>query len=175
VDSFWDGQNIAADALASKFAYLGETYTGRWNVKIYGRPEPGDLHPLNVQFINGPLLKAAYAHVDLPARLVAVYFSWDAGTAVLRGSEKLFIHVSEVDNPFALLGQRDEPLTSNLPREIRVGDLTVHGYGVRLNEALRPGRYYVRVGLYYPDAPDTLRLLTTDGHDFLVLASFSVE
>jgi hypothetical protein len=174
VDSFWDGQGIATDALASEFAYLGEIYTGRWDVKIYGRPGPGDLQPLNVRFVNGTILRAAYARVDLPARLAEVYFSWDNSKATLRGSEKFFVHVSKVDDPFALIGQRDEPLASNLPPAIQVGELTIHGYGIRLSEALPHGRYYVRVGLYYPDTPDMPRLLTTDGRDFLVLASFSV-
>jgi hypothetical protein len=174
VDSFWDGQGIAADALTSEFAYLGETHTGRWNVKIYGRPGSDDLQLLNVRFVNGTILRAAYARVDLPARLAEVYFSWDNSTATLRGSEKLFVHVSKVDDPFALIGQRDEPLASNLPRGIQVGEPTVHGYGVRLSEVLPNGRYYVRVGLYYPDMPDMPRLLTTDGRDFLVLASFSI-
>jgi hypothetical protein len=175
VDSFWDGQGIAADALAREFVYLGENYTGRWNVKIYGRPGPGDLQWLNVQFVNGPLLVAAYARVDLPARLVEVYFSWDNSKAKLRSNEKFFIHVSKQEDPFALIGQRDEPLASNLPQAIQVDGQAVYGYGVRLKDALPPGNYYVRVGLYYPDEPGMPRLPTSDGRDFIVLASFAVK
>ena len=175
VDSFWDGQGVAADALAREFTYIGETYTGRWNVKIYGRPGPSDLQLLNTRFVNGTLLTAAYARVDLPARLVEVYFSWDHSEATLRGSEKFFIHVSKREDPFAVIGQRDEPLASNLPQAIYVDKQTVYGYGVRLKDVPPPGEYLVRIGLYRPDEPGMPRVLTSDGRDFIALASFSIE
>jgi len=173
VDSFWDGRGVAADALASEFAYLGETYTGQWIVKIYGRPGSDDMQPLNVQFVNGPRLSAAFARPDVKNRLLEVYFSWDADGS--RGREKFFIHVSKADDPFALIGQRDEPLASNLPPAIQVDGLTVYGYGVPLQESLPAGQYHVRVGLYDPEQPGMPRLLTSDGRDAIVVASFTVE
>jgi len=175
VDSFWDGQGVAASALASEFAYLGDTYTGQWIVKIYGRPGPGDLQPLNVQFVNGPRLSAAYARVNLTTRLLEIYLSWDAAGAMLRGSEKFFVHVSEADNPFVLIGQRDEPLTLNSPQAIQMGGFTVHGYGLALHESPPIGRYHVRIGLYDPGRPGMPRLLTSSGHDAVVIATFTVE
>jgi len=175
VDSFWDGRGVAASALASEFAHMGDTYTGQWIVKIYGRPGPGDLRPLNVQFVNGPVLKAAYAHADPKARLVEVYFSWDASGVAPHRSEKFFIHVSEQGTPFALIGQRDEPLALDSSQAIQVDGLTVHGYGVPLKQALPAGRYHVRVGLYDPTRAGMPRLLTDDGRDAIVIASFTVE
>jgi len=173
VDGFWDGRGIAAAGLASEFAYMGETYTGQWIVKIFGRPGPGDMKPFNVQFVNGPRLRAAYARADVRNKLLEVYFSWDADGS--HGSEKFFIHVSEAGNPFALIGQRDEPLASNLPPAIQVDGLTVYGYGVPLQESLPAGQYHVRVGLYDPEQPGMPRLLTSDGRDAIVVASFTVE
>jgi hypothetical protein len=175
VDSFWDGRGVAATALASEFAYMGETYTGQWIVKIYSRPGPGDLQPLNVQFVNGPLLRAAYVRADPSVKLVEVYFSWDDGVTPLRGSEKFFIHVSEQANPFALIGQRDEPLVLASSQAIQVDGLNVHGYGVPLNKAVPAGRYDVRIGLYDPAQTGMPRLLTSDGRDAVVIASFTVE
>jgi hypothetical protein len=173
VDSFWDGRGVAADALASEFAHLGETYTGQWIVKIYGRPGSDDMQPLNVQFVNGPRLRAAYARADVKNRLLEVYFSWDADGS--RGSEKFFVHVSKADDPFALIGQRDEPLASNLPPAIQVDGLTVYGYGVPLQDPLQPGRYHVRIGLYDPDQLGMPRLQTIDGRDAIVITIFDIE
>jgi hypothetical protein len=173
VDSFWDGRGVAADALASEFAYLGETYTGQWIVKIYGRPGSDDMQPLNVQFVNGPRLSAAFARPDVKNRLLEVYFSWDADGS--RRREKFFIHVSKADDPFALIGQRDEPLVLNAPRAIQVEGFTVHGYGVPLHESLPAGQYHVRVGLYDPEQLGMPRLLTSDGRDAIVIGSFTVE
>ncbi len=175
VDSFWDGRGVAATALASEFAYMGETYTGQWIVKIYSRPGPGDLQPLNVQFVNGPVLRAAYARADPSAKLIEVYFSWDDGSTPLRGSEKFFIHVSEQANLFALIGQRDEPLALDSSQAIQVDGLNVYGYGVPLSEAAPAGRYDVRIGLYDPAQPGMPRLLTTDGRDAIVIGSFAIE
>jgi len=175
VDSFWDGRGVAAAALASEFAYMGETYTGQWIVKIYGRPGPGDLRPLNVQFVNGLALKAAYARADPSAKRVEVYFSWNSESASLRGSEKFFIHVSEQTNPFALIGQRDEPLILDSSQAIQADGLYVYGYGVPLNEAAPAGQYHIRVGLYDPAQPGMPRLLTTDGRDAIVIGSFAIE
>ena len=175
VDSFWDGQGIAASALESEFVQVEETYSGRWIVKIYGRPGDGNLRPLGVKFIGGPVLEAAYARVDVPGRLVEVYLRWADGPTPLNGAEKIFIHVGAQDDPTALIGQRDELLELHSSRAIPVNGARVHGYGVRLNEALPPGRYHVRVGLYDPSRDGAPRLLTDDGRDALVIASFAVE
>jgi hypothetical protein len=175
VDSFWDGQGIAASALESEFVQVEETYSGRWIVKIYGRPGDGELRPLGVKFIGGPVLEAAYARVDVPGRLVEVYLRWADGPTPLNGAEKIFIHVGAQDDPAALIGQRDELLELHSPRAIAVNGARVHGYGVRLNEALPPGRYHVRIGLYDPSRDGAPRLLTDDGRDALVIASFAVE
>lgn len=175
VDSFWDGQGIAASALAREFVQVEETYSGRWIVQIYGQLDPASLRPLNVAFVGGPSLDAAHARVDVRGRLVEVYLRWDSARAQLNGAEKLFIHVSRSDDPAALVGQRDEPLAPDAPHLTLADGRGVHAYGVRLNEDLPPGRYDVRIGIYDPSRDGMPRLPTADGRDAVIIASFEVR
>ncbi|MCS6849277.1 MAG: glycosyltransferase family 39 protein [Anaerolineae bacterium] len=175
VDSFWDGQGIAASALAREFVQVEETYSGRWTVKIYGRLDPAALRPFGVAFAGGPSLEAAHARVDMRGRLVEVYLRWNGARAPLNGAEKLFIHISRSDDPAALVGQRDEPLAPDAPHLTLADGRSVHAYGVRLNEDLPPGRYDVRIGIYDPSRDGMPRLRTGDGRDALVIASFEVR
>jgi hypothetical protein len=106
---------------------------------------------------------------DLVARLVEVGLNWQGAPAQLKGSEKLFMHITPADNPTQVPAQLDLPLTAdNFAKDVNL-------YGIRLPQDLAPGRYTLRIGLYDPSLPNAPRLLTSDGKDAVELMTFEVK
>lgn len=167
VESFWDPYegNIAATALSTAFTQIEERYSGQWVVKIYGRRELDELKPVGVVFSQTVTLAAANAFVDLRGELLELALSWRGESNALRGTEKLFIHIGPIGQPYIASLQRDPMLTQeDLRAEVRL-------FGFRLSE-LPTGEYEVRLGIYDPELPGAARWQTSDGRDMVVVSQF---
>jgi len=168
--SWWDDKHVAETAIASEYTKIDEAWTGAWLAKIYSRVEPSELKPVDATatFSNGVQLVSALVRPDLKASLAEVSLAWHGSAAMLKGSEKMFIHISPSNNPFALPAQLDLPLTADVLTK------PVNTFGIRLPAGLAAGEYFVQVGLYDPALPNAPRLNTRAGKDSVQIATFSV-
>ncbi|MDW8396807.1 MAG: glycosyltransferase family 39 protein [Anaerolineae bacterium] len=167
VESFWDPyeHNIAATALSTAFTQIEERFSGQWVVKIYGRREPDELKPVGAVFSQTVTLAAANVFVDARGELLELGLSWRGEPSALRGSEKQFIHIGPVGQPYIATLQRDPIFTTeDLRSEVRL-------FGFRLSD-LPPGDYEVRVGIYDPMLPNAARWQTNEGKDLVIVGQF---
>lgn len=164
--SWWDPSNIAASALAAEYAEVGVDRNRNWTVRIYSRVEPDQLQPLGAAYGGALVLDAALATHEPAAGLLVVSTRWRAGESTRSGAEKMFVHVTPLDNAGAVAAQIDLPISD--------ADLTrpLNTFGIRLPADLPPGRYQVRIGVYDPSLPGAPRLLTAAGADATTLLAF---
>lgn len=160
--AWWDGAGVAPAALAQEYTLSARLPVGVWPLEIYSRP-PGALPPLAVEFVNGLRLTGASieASVIVPGGLLVVHLAWDDRTAILRGSEKIFLHL--LDGTGQIASQQDAPLQESL------GMGGVAAYGILLPEKLPGGPYRLIGGLYDLDLPGAPRILITTGAEFVEL------
>jgi len=166
--SWWDNKHVAETAITTEYTKIDEAWTGTWLAKIYSRVEPSELKPVDTTYSDGVTLGAALVRPDLRAHLVEVNLQWHGVPERLKGTEKLFIHISPAANPFALPAQLDLPLTTSDCAH------PVCTFGIRLPDGLPSGPYVVRVGLYDPGLPNAPRLTTNAGKDSVDIATFNV-
>jgi Dolichyl-phosphate-mannose-protein mannosyltransferase len=166
--SWWDPSNIAASALAAEYAEVGVDRNRNWTVRIYSRVAPDELQPLGAAYGDAVVLDAALATHEPAAGLLVASVRWRAGAAERSGAEKMFVHVTPLDNAGAVVAQIDLPIGD--------ADLTrpLNTFGIPLPADLPPGRYQVRIGVYDPSQPGAPRLLTTSGADATLLLAFDV-
>ncbi|MCB0117051.1 MAG: hypothetical protein KDD84_23285, partial [Caldilineaceae bacterium] len=159
---WWDGSGIAPAALAADYVLAAQTQIGVWPVQIYTRP-PAELPPLDVTFVNGLSVRAAAVAPDrlVDGGLLTVHVRWGGDTDVLRGSEKIFLHL--IDASGHLAAQTDQSLT------VPAGDDPVSSYGILMPGGLAAGPYFLVFGLYDPGQEGAPRILTEDGRDSVEL------
>ena len=158
VDSGWDPNRLAEKTIDVDYEQIEEVFSGQWIVKIYARPVISELRPINITFGDVARIDSAAVYPDVGARLIEVHVRWAAGSAPLKGTEKIFMHVLRNGEAGTLFGQRDIQL---LPEDIG----NVRTYGVRLADQLPPGNYVLRIGIYDPSQPNAPRLQTSQGQD----------
>jgi hypothetical protein len=166
--SWWDPSNIAASALAAEYAEVGVDRNRNWTVRIYSRVAPDELQPLGAAYGDALVLDAALATHEPAAGLLVASVRWRAGDVARSGAEKMFVHVTPLDNAGAVVAQIDLPISD--------ADLTrpLNTFGIRLPEGLPAGRYQVRIGVYDPSLPGAPRLPTAAGADATLLLAFDV-
>ena len=165
---WWDNSDIAATALAEEYSLIDERRVGAWQVQTYTRP-PLQLAPVGVAFQDGLTLdRATVEPVDLPAGgVLAVHMQWVGSQEGLTGTEKVTLQVLNDQNQ--MVAQRDEPFTA-----AAVG-AAPGTYGILLPEGVPAGTYRVIAALYRPEQGGPSRLLTTDGNDFVSLATIHIR
>ena len=165
---WWDNSDIAATALAEEYSLIDERRVGAWQVQTYTRP-PLQLAPVGVAFQDGLTLdRATVEPVDLPAGgVLAVHMQWVGAQEGLTGTEKVTLQVLNDQNQ--MVAQRDEPFTA-----AAVG-AAPGTYGILVPEGVPAGTYRVIAALYRPEQGGPSRLLTTDGSDFVSLATIHIR
>lgn len=157
--TWWDDRAIAATALSKSYAEIATDSSGPWKVRVYARVAPEELQPVGVEFGQRIMLTALRVRGDSVAGLVELSWQLRPGAQPLRGSEKLFAHVTPVDAPNDVKAQID------LPADAAQLALPINTVGIRLPADLSTGRYQVRFGFYDPGEPGSPRLLTADDLD----------
>jgi Dolichyl-phosphate-mannose-protein mannosyltransferase len=166
--TWWDDRAIAATALSRSYAEIATDASGPWKVRVYARVAPDELQPVGLAFGERITLAALRVRADSAARLVELSWQLRAGEQPLRGSEKLFAHVTPADAPNDVKAQID------LPVDAAQLALPVNTVGIRLPADLPPGRYRLRFGFYDPGEAGSPRLLTAAGEDAYSSAVFSL-
>ena len=165
---WWDNADIAATVLAQEYTLIDEKPVGAWQVQVYTRPSQ-ELMPVGTAFKEGPILAAAAVEpTELPAGgLLAVHTRWAGSRDGLTGSEKITVQVLDAQNK--LVAQRDEGF---VPAAVGGPPVT---YGILLPQEASPGTYRVIAVLYRPEQVGPGRLLTSDGSDFVSLATIHIR
>lgn len=169
--SNWDDDGIAAAVLATTYTPVYEALVGVWPLQVYVAP-PTTLAPRNVQFSNEVTLTGFSLQPTTltPGNVLAVHLDWQGDTAVLTGSEKVFVQL--LDAAGQLVAQDDRPLALQ-PQPSAMSKLAT--YGILLPTTLPAGVYPLIVGLYDPAQPGAPRVLTTSGVDHTMLQTITVE
>jgi hypothetical protein len=166
--SWWDPASLAEAALSREYAEVATDKNDQWLVRIYSRVEPEEMESVDVAFGSVVVLGKSLIRVTPGTRLIEVSVQWREGASALRGTEKMFIHVTPVDNPADVKAQIDLPISSaDFVREVST-------VGIRLPEQTPPGRYHVRVGVYDPGLSGAPRLIASNGVDAVELAPFEM-
>ena len=165
---WWDDRGIASEVLAGDYTRVAANTVGVWPVEVYVRP-PEALGPMGGIFANKLVLEAATVEPSqVPAGgLLAVYLRWQGPPSMLPGGEKITIQVLDPSNQ--VVAQTDQPFTADQITN------RITSYGILLPEKdLVPGDYRVILALYNPEQPGAPRLRTTQGADFVPLATVRI-
>lgn len=166
--AWWDDRGLAPAALTLGYTLVGERQVAGWPVQVYVRP-PEVMPAVAAVFTDGlKLVAAAVEPVEARAGgLLAVHLRWQSGPESLPAGEKLTLQV--LDTRDTVVAQTDQPF--------RIPAIATQpaSYGILLPEqGLTPGEHRVILALYNPEQPGAPRLRTTDGADFVPLATVRI-
>jgi hypothetical protein len=163
----WDGDTIAATALAQQYDLALTQQVGVWPVALYVLP-PAQLERVSANFQNGIAVAGMKWQPTLltPGAPLIVHLAWRGEDAVVTGTEKVFVQL--IHEAGTLVAQDDRRLADALSTP---GAPAL--YALALPESLSPGVYRLITGLYDPAQADAPRILTTAGEDHLLLGELT--
>lgn len=166
--AWWDDRGIAPVTLAAAYTLAGERQVAGWPVQVYVRPP--EVMPAVAAIFTGGLTLAVAAVEPVAAQaggLVAVHLRWQPGPEALPAGEKLTLQMLDAHD--TVVAQTDQPLLAS------VIAARPASYGILLPEqGLAPGAYRLILALYNPELAGAPRLRTTEGADFVPLATVRI-